>query len=697
MEQNLHSQKPQPQKQAAPVRIKVKAKLAPQPEAQPITQLPPQAVAVEAQAPDFSVPEPSFAAETASARKPKPRKKWLLAVWIALGILAVAVLAILFLPRVIMPRDINNIHGCPELNDIAFGMSVEAVSEKLEVEHHTLEGLPSDGDDPMIAMKPETELALYGLPVQDFLCSFDERELVMVLLMFSKEAVTCEQLTELYGKIYGPAATEADAKIAWIGKTTTITLFTESDADAFVVRYKESPNQDFGKLTFRGTELDPCGFLEDHYAFDKSASYYVADLKEGKDYTVEQFSDVGFGGFTEYTLYPDYTFMGIEEGYTAISLSVDASERTVGVTSYLFRLDRQNAADKFDFIKQRLNAAYGTPVDCSYTSLRYSDMGVQELAYTQLKAKIQAGTQGIYHIQWNDGRYRVTLGLTIEQGSTLYDGNVAYSPVPPHTHDYALQKETAPACTKDGEKLYACDCGDSYTEAIKATGHSFSGPTCVEPAICAFCGAASETIGSHTYTAKVTAPTCSAQGYTTYTCFCGDSYEDDRTATVPHTYENYKCTVCGAVDKANATKYLEWWLKENGEYDSSVPYYYYLDPYESDVLCYSLSFSISGNTLFIDRANIEQGVMGYTILAFSDGSYRTEFGNHCIKGSISKFSFTRSTPVSHTSFNGQEEALSLMSDLARASIVDTLDWLARFLAAHNVGITLADLGFVSYR
>jgi hypothetical protein len=29
---------------------------------------------------------------------------------------------------------------------------------------------------------------------------------------------------------------------------------------------------------------------------------------------------------------------------------------------------------------------------------------------------------------------------------------------------------------------------------------------------------------THTYSAEVTAPTCTEQGYTTYTCSCGDSY-----------------------------------------------------------------------------------------------------------------------------------------------------------------------------
>ena len=52
--------------------------------------------------------------------------------------------------------------------------------------------------------------------------------------------------------------------------------------------------------------------------------------------------------------------------------------------------------------------------------------------------------------------------------------------------------------------------------------------------------------GGHTYIFTVTPPTCIEQGYTTYTCACGDSYVDDYVeATGNHSFENGVCTVCG--------------------------------------------------------------------------------------------------------------------------------------------------------
>ena len=49
----------------------------------------------------------------------------------------------------------------------------------------------------------------------------------------------------------------------------------------------------------------------------------------------------------------------------------------------------------------------------------------------------------------------------------------------------------------------------------------------------------------HDYDAVVTDPTCTDQGYTTYTCECGDSYVSDYTDPTGHTVVDNVCTVCG--------------------------------------------------------------------------------------------------------------------------------------------------------
>ena len=47
---------------------------------------------------------------------------------------------------------------------------------------------------------------------------------------------------------------------------------------------------------------------------------------------------------------------------------------------------------------------------------------------------------------------------------------------------------------------------------------------------------------THYYTATVTAPTCTAKGYTTHTCACGNSYVDTYTDALGHAWDNGKVT-----------------------------------------------------------------------------------------------------------------------------------------------------------
>lgn len=43
----------------------------------------------------------------------------------------------------------------------------------------------------------------------------------------------------------------------------------------------------------------------------------------------------------------------------------------------------------------------------------------------------------------------------------------------PHEHDYHETHRVDPTCTEDGYVEYTCDCGDTYTDPIPATGHSW--------------------------------------------------------------------------------------------------------------------------------------------------------------------------------------------------------------------------------
>lgn len=60
-------------------------------------------------------------------------------------------------------------------------------------------------------------------------------------------------------------------------------------------------------------------------------------------------------------------------------------------------------------------------------------------------------------------------------------------------------------------------------------------------------GGNNDTTCQHNYTLVVTAPTCTKDGYTTYTCtLCSDTYKGNTVASTGHSYSGGTCVKCGA-------------------------------------------------------------------------------------------------------------------------------------------------------
>ncbi len=104
------------------------------------------------------------------------------------------------------------------------------------------------------------------------------------------------------------------------------------------------------------------------------------------------------------------------------------------------------------------------------------------------------------------------------------------------------------------------------------------------------------TVHEHVFSKNITPPTCTEKGFTTYTCACGESYEDDF-KDPQHSYENYICTRCDATDKAHAYEFMVNWVKKNGEVkDGVLGHYYYDSKYDTT---YGLCYNESKNRLYV--------------------------------------------------------------------------------------------------
>lgn len=205
-----------------------------------------------------------------------------------------------------------------------------------------------------------------------------------------------------------------------------------------------------------------------------------------------------------------------------------------------------------------------------------------------------------------------------------------------HTHTYDSGKITkAATCTADGVKTYTCMvCGDSYTEAIKAVGHSYSTKWTIDKAAtctstgskshhCTVCGAKKDVTAiaktAHTYKTTVVAPTYAAKGYTLHKCSsCGASYKDKytpkKTVAIVKVKSAYTCT-------ANSVKIN--WNKVSGAAGYKI--YRYNPTAKKWTVLKTINNS---NTLSYKDSGLKAAtVYKYKVKAFAKSGGKTYFGS----------------------------------------------------------------------
>ena len=124
-------------------------------------------------------------------------------------------------------------------------------------------------------------------------------------------------------------------------------------------------------------------------------------------------------------------------------------------------------------------------------------------------------------------------------------------------------------CKVDGTKTAKCEYCDETDKVTDVDSHltvaHTYGPFENGKQVCSVCEHENACV-NHVYDEVVTEPTCTAQGYTTYTCpNCGDSYKDNFTDPADHIFTQYesngdatcsengtktaKCDTCGVAEK----------------------------------------------------------------------------------------------------------------------------------------------------
>lgn len=128
------------------------------------------------------------------------------------------------------------------------------------------------------------------------------------------------------------------------------------------------------------------------------------------------------------------------------------------------------------------------------------------------------------NVQWVNAKTGENVtGETVYTTTTMLAPKSAYddykaSQEAPHEHSYTASVTTEPKCLEAGVKTYSCECGDSYTEAIPATGHGRVADNADGSRVCLDCNTV----------IKAATPTTPANGKLTVYVMAYDSNGDTR-------------------------------------------------------------------------------------------------------------------------------------------------------------------------
>ncbi len=332
--------------------------------------------------------------------------------------------------------------------------------------------------------------------------------------------------------------------------------------------------------------------------------------------------------------------------------------------------------------------------------------------------------------------YQPSDSFTVNANTTLYA--VWKQGCENGTHNYSYMTTKAPTTSATGTLTGTCSkCSGTTTVTLpklNTTDYSYSVRT---EASCTEVGSGrytwkTTTYGSfyfdvsisatgHTYTDKVTAPSCTAQGYTTHACSCGYNYKDTYTSATGHNYSNGSCTHCGADDPNAVTSGAKYEITDvTGTAGSTVEIYVSIANNPGII---SLRNTISYDTSALELISVQDcGLLeGYTTPSATISSpYTLRWAdslatqNNLSNGRVVKLTFQIKddveagsynisvTPVEARNVDGTKVTFSGAS--ATVNVIDCIvgdtdgdgevsDWdaivLNRYLAGWTVGIELA--------
>ena len=229
------------------------------------------------------------------------------------------------------------------------------------------------------------------------------------------------------------------------------------------------------------------------------------------------------------------------------NLAGDAVQPVVG-TGYYLQIE-QNAAKKVLFFNGKPESESKT-----YRLAMTTNPSTAALVYVEAAE----GVDGAYRLYFMNGdvkTYLVVKEYTDDDAAPgAGKGTLTWeTETPAEYYTYDANAKTFIHTDADGEDSYYMGTYSTY-ETISVSNASYiTGDSAnkVDASQFPVRFVTPETVPSHTckYVDEVTAPTCTADGYTTHTCsICGYSYTDSETTKLGHNFVDKVCTNCGETE-----------------------------------------------------------------------------------------------------------------------------------------------------
>ncbi len=269
-----------------------------------------------------------------------------------------------------------------------------------------------------------------------------------------------------------------------------------------------------------------------------------------------------------------------------------------------------------------------------------------------------------------------------------------------------------PACSDGKTGKYCYNCGESFAEKVsfcsqcgapmvKSADELPVAKTTSESTVSAT-ELSTEPSHQHSFNGVLTHPTCTEKGFTTYYCLCGESYIGDYVDPA-HSFEDYVCTYCKAVDKAHAKEYMIEWVKENGKQMNNMISWQTLKDEGENRYMVGVGYNENRNCLCLIYIKIHSNgkkVFEYTVYlspASTTYDYVVTDSDYSMYGVIDAANYKRGSSVTCDDFKGDESQKEQAIRTTSLATNALLDFMHELIETYELGIEVKDLGFAVYQ